>query len=446
MAALIDEHTQFVSSSGAPINNGYIYVGSRNQDPVLNPITIYSDRALTTTLTNPQRTDANGRAVNKIWIPSRYSLKVEDENNVQQYQNLDLGEEPATGVTTLSNVQGINAITAEASPAISAYANQEIYLFTAASTNSGAVTLDAGGGVKDIRRRYNEALTAGDIVGGQVVLVTYNSASDDFEIVNPSRGNFRPDSGGSIASAAELPVNGAGNWFTVTGTTSITSFAAKGVGSVVILEFDGELVLTHNATDLLLPYGLNIGTLAGDVGVFQEYAAGDWRLISFSRPTLPTTVTSRAMSGEGVESDFTAIPSWVRSISIFLQDVSGTGTDNLELQLGDSGGIETSGYVGTFASVGTVIGNHSSAFALASTAAAGNVLTGVIRLEFAGPGAQGDVWVADWTISRTSTNNIYHGSGTFEFTSLGERLESLRLQWDGSATFDAGRVLLRYDA
>jgi len=96
MPSVIDENTQFVDSGGKPIVNGFIYIGIQSLDPILNPITIYSDRALTIILANPQNTDADGRSVNKIWIPDFYSMKIEDENNVQKLLDLDLGEPSLT--------------------------------------------------------------------------------------------------------------------------------------------------------------------------------------------------------------------------------------------------------------------------------------------------------------------------------------------------------------
>ncbi len=69
--------------------------------------------------------------------------------------------------------------------------------------------------------------------------------------------------GSDVASGAALSV-GAGNWFDVTGTTTITSIATVGIGTLIILHFDGALTLTHNATEfdcivsslsaLLVPY------------------------------------------------------------------------------------------------------------------------------------------------------------------------------------------------
>jgi len=67
MPARIDERTQFVDDAGNPIVNGSIYIGLQNADPVANPITIFSDRALTVPIANPQLTDSEGRSVNKIW-------------------------------------------------------------------------------------------------------------------------------------------------------------------------------------------------------------------------------------------------------------------------------------------------------------------------------------------------------------------------------------------
>jgi hypothetical protein len=56
-----------------------------------------------------------------------------------------------------------------------------------------------------------------------------------------------------------------------------------GIGTVIKLHFDGALTLTHHATDLILPGGVNITTAAGDEAEFVEYASGDWRCTSYFR-------------------------------------------------------------------------------------------------------------------------------------------------------------------
>lgn len=94
--------------------------------------------------------------------------------------------------------------------------------------------------------------------------------------------------GSDVASANALSLGDDGNYFDITGTTAITSIGTKGAGTVVLLQFDGALTLTHHSTDLVLPGGANITTAAGDHAIFVEYAAGDWRCVDF----IPATALS----------------------------------------------------------------------------------------------------------------------------------------------------------
>jgi hypothetical protein len=89
--------------------------------------------------------------------------------------------------------------------------------------------------------------------------------------------------GADVASATALPVLTDGNYFDVTGTTTITSINTTKVGTFIGLHFDGILILTHHATDLILPGGANITTQAGDEAFFIEYATGDYRCVSYLR-------------------------------------------------------------------------------------------------------------------------------------------------------------------
>lgn len=107
---------------------------------------------------------------------------------------------------------------------------------------------------------------------------------------------IREAKGADVASAGALTLGNDGNYFVVTGTTTITSIATKGVGTRVTLRFSGVLTLTHHATDLILPSGANITTAAGDVAVFREYASGDWVCESYQRASGAALVASGGMS------------------------------------------------------------------------------------------------------------------------------------------------------
>lgn len=90
--------------------------------------------------------------------------------------------------------------------------------------------------------------------------------------------------GADVASAGALAVLTDGNYFDVTGTTTVTSInTTGGAGTLIKLHFDGILTLTHHATNLILPGGANITTAAGDEAEFIEYGAGTYRCTNYTR-------------------------------------------------------------------------------------------------------------------------------------------------------------------
>ncbi len=189
MTALINENIQFTDSDGLPLVGGSIYIGVRSQDPELNPITIYSDRALTTTLSNPQTLDSYGRPTNKIWVPGRYSFKVEDSAGNQIIQDLDAGATNETGIITLTNVSGTDTITAEgAEDTQTELTDKAMYIFTAANDNTGAVTLQVDSITAKSVVRNGAALSADMLSSGETALVVYNSTNDNFELIHSAAG------------------------------------------------------------------------------------------------------------------------------------------------------------------------------------------------------------------------------------------------------------------
>ena len=75
----------------------------------------------------------------------------------------------------------------------------------------------------------------------------------------------------------------------VTGVVPITAFDNVPAGVIKLVKFTGVLTLTHNATSLILPGGLNITTGPGDQAIFrslgsagaQSPAAGNWECVSY---------------------------------------------------------------------------------------------------------------------------------------------------------------------
>ena len=181
MPAILDEHQQWVDRAGKPLVGGSVYIGDQGADPIVSPQDIFADREFQTPIANPQPIDANGRTSNKIWVRGRYSIRVNDINGAQVYQELDNGDPEAVGLVTLDNVQGATDISASGTPTVTAYVDKEIYTLKTISINGTPVTLDIDEvGPRPVRFPDATELPAGQWLANQVVQVVYNSTSDSF--------------------------------------------------------------------------------------------------------------------------------------------------------------------------------------------------------------------------------------------------------------------------
>lgn len=253
-----------------------------------------------------------------------------------------------------------------------------------------------------------------------------------------------------VASTGALVVGDDGNYFDITGTTSITSIGAKGVGTVIKLHFDDVLTLTHHATDLILPGGANITTAAGDEAEFIEYATGDWRCTNYIRatgvvsksyvdagdPNLETaTDATNGGANDLTEINYTGIKSGAKRIAILFDSVSLSGTDEILVQIGDSGGVETTSYVSTstvFDQAGGSSGASSTSGYVIRFADGTRSLSGSLTLFHFGS----NKWISNHTAKLTTTNVV---SGAGDKTLSGE-LDRVKITVSGTNTFDGGEV------
>jgi hypothetical protein len=117
---------------------------------------------------------------------------------------------------------------------------------------------------------------------------------------------FSGGKGADVASAATLSL-GAGGYFHITGTTTITDidFAAPANGRWAWVIFDGALTLTHNGTTLILPGGADIATAAGDRALFIQDASDNVICLAYVRAggkpvgATGTLVDNRVMRADG---------------------------------------------------------------------------------------------------------------------------------------------------
>lgn len=143
-------------------------------------------------------------------------------------------------------------------------------------------------------------------------------------------------------------------------------------------------------------------------------------------------VATEQATTSGTAFDFTSIPAGTKKITVSLDGVSLSGSDHLLLQIGDSGGIETTGYVS---------GSGYNGFDVSSTAGF------VFRLNNSSNSATGT-----FTLTLANASNKWCGAGCmFEDTNklpqsaagsktLSDILDRLRVTTTGSNTFTAGTV------
>lgn len=137
-------------------------------------------------------------------------------------------------------------------------------------------------------------------------------------------------------------------------------------------------------------------------------------------------------------SSFTfAIPVGARRITVMFEGVSVDDTDDLLIQIGDAGGIETSGYVSSGDQLATVA-SSTAGFIMVSNNAA-DITSGHMVLTL--KDAANFTWVSSHSV-KMSTTQVGGGAGE---KSLSEELTQLTLVDTGGDDFDAGSVNVSWE-
>lgn len=102
---------------------------------------------------------------------------------------------------------------------------------------------------------------------------------------------------GSVSSATTTDIGAvSANYVVISGTTTITGLGTIQAGTERTVEFSGALILTYDATKLILPGAANITTVAGDTAIFRSEGSGNWRCITYS-PISGNPVVSQGGAG-----------------------------------------------------------------------------------------------------------------------------------------------------
>jgi len=195
---------------------------------------------------------------------------------------------------------------------------------------------------------------------------------------------------------------------------NIISFDASGDPVAIATGDDGQ-VLTS--------------TGAGSPPAFEDASGGGF------------TLGTEQATTSGTSFNFGSIPAGTKIIHIMFDGVGLDGTQDMWVQIGDAGGIETSSYISSSCDVensaATRAMNTTSAFGLAVNNAA-YILTGTMTLTLK-DGTNHD-WISSHHM-KTSTTTCIVGGGS---KSLSAELTQLTILDGGSDNFDAGSINISY--
>jgi hypothetical protein len=216
---------------------------------------------------------------------------------------------------------------------------------------------------------------------------------------------------------------------TINGSGTVTGISAGGLP-------DGCIVTADIADN-------NVTTAKIDNISVTEIKIADAN-ITPAKLAQPLTLET-AKSATGTEVDFTSIPSWVKRITLMLDGLSTSGTSPVIVQLGDSGGPETSGYLSQAAGISTTAidttrsGTNTDGFRLAINAhAATNAITGKIDIV----NISSNTWIAQGIILAFATfPTMTVGSKTTSATLDRVRITTV----GGTDTFDDGTINIMYE-
>lgn len=143
--------------------------------------------------------------------------------------------------------------------------------------------------------------------------------------------------------------------------------------------------------------------------------------------------------------DFTSIPSWAKRITVMFAGASPSVSSWFIIQLGTSGGIVTTGYLGsafiTTTSGITAMQNSTAINIYNNSASLNDILHGSVVLNLLNPAT--NTWTAMGLVSKSNALVMSYVTGSI---SLASALTQVRVTSDGgTGSLDAGSINIMYE-
>jgi hypothetical protein len=159
-----------------------------------------------------------------------------------------------------------------------------------------------------------------------------------------------------------------------------------------------------------------------------------------SRAQLQRITSGTAVaSTSGTSIDFTALPAWVKRLTVMFNAVSTNGSSNLMVQVGSSS-ISTSGYVSSGWTTNTNNANSTAGLLVTGTNSSTYGWSGIAQICL----LSSNTWAFSSSTSYQATSAMSIGAGLSP--ALAGALDRVRITTvNGTDTFDAGSINILYE-
>jgi microcystin-dependent protein len=264
----------FINANGAPLAQGTVTFYTPG---TTTPKATWQDAAQTILNTNPVNLDISGQAI--IYGSGCYRQIVKDSsgNTIWDQPTCDTSSTSLIWAGHSGGTANSQTITASNFTAT----DGQTISFIPGTTNTLALSLVVNGTSINVLKDLSTgsvSLAGGEVVSGNLAMVTYDATRGAFHLINNPVTGSNPVSILSASGTTDLGL-AASQFVNITGSASITSFGSSASVSFpsYVLKFSGASTLVNSA-NLIIPGATSLTVGAGDYAQAVYLGSGNWQV------------------------------------------------------------------------------------------------------------------------------------------------------------------------
>ena len=329
---------------------------------------------------------------------------------------------------------------------VSGNATAGTYLAKTGGTMTGDITMTAASVIEAEGAAVTAAATTHIwATDGNTVHIAGATGINDFGTA-PQAGAWMKvifDSTPLLTQSANLNLNAGGANVTMAADDMAFVYADTATQmDVFIIRKSGAAISSTGASGSITASGYTqttarlLGRTTASTGAIEEMTVGTGLTLSAGSLTATGGITlgTPTATTSGSTIDYTSIPAGTKRITCMFKEVSGSnsgGSTNILIQLGDAGGLETTGYIST---TGT---DDSTAGLITGPCTHTIKVSGQIIISLENSSVFSWVATSGWVVD---TTGVYTTGTSGGWKSLSQELDRVRITLTNAFTFDAGEV------